>query len=195
VLVTGGSQGATILSSVVPAGLALLPEHFRRRLQVTQQCGPRTSRSARQICQARHPGRSCHLPPRLPDRLAWSHLVIARAGASTIAELTAAGARDPDPAADATDNHQVSNAREMAKAGGRAHDPAEELHAGRARQADAEARLEPDALAAPRARQAVGRPDATKDLANLIERIGAIPPRSCRREQVAFRPLPQGAYA
>ena len=38
VLVTGGSQGASILSDVVPAGLALLPEHFRRRLQVTQQC-------------------------------------------------------------------------------------------------------------------------------------------------------------
>src|SRR3546814_15804643 len=38
ILVTGGSQGATILSSVVPDGLAMLPEHFRRRLQVTQQC-------------------------------------------------------------------------------------------------------------------------------------------------------------
>jgi UDP-N-acetylglucosamine--N-acetylmuramyl-(pentapeptide) pyrophosphoryl-undecaprenol N-acetylglucosamine transferase len=37
-LVTGGSQGATILSQVVPEGLGLLPEHFRRRLQVTQQC-------------------------------------------------------------------------------------------------------------------------------------------------------------
>ena len=37
-LVTGGSQGATILSEVVPEGLGLLPEHFRRRLQVTQQC-------------------------------------------------------------------------------------------------------------------------------------------------------------
>src|ERR1044072_5547359 len=39
-LVTGGSQGASILSEVVPEGLALLPEHFRRRLQVTQQCRP-----------------------------------------------------------------------------------------------------------------------------------------------------------
>ena len=42
-LVTGGSQGASILSDVVPEGLALLPEHFRRRLQVTQQCRPRIS--------------------------------------------------------------------------------------------------------------------------------------------------------
>jgi UDP-N-acetylglucosamine--N-acetylmuramyl-(pentapeptide) pyrophosphoryl-undecaprenol N-acetylglucosamine transferase len=38
VLVTGGSQGATVLSRVVPEGLGMLPEHFRRRLQVTQQC-------------------------------------------------------------------------------------------------------------------------------------------------------------
>src|SRR3712207_7554573 len=37
-LVTGGSQGATILSEVVTEALGLLPEHFRRRLQVTQQC-------------------------------------------------------------------------------------------------------------------------------------------------------------
>jgi UDP-N-acetylglucosamine--N-acetylmuramyl-(pentapeptide) pyrophosphoryl-undecaprenol N-acetylglucosamine transferase len=121
VLVTGGSQGATILSSVVPDGLALLPEHFRRRLQVTQQC------RAEDIEDVRAKYASLGIPadlatylPDLPDRLAWSHLVIARAGASTIAELTAAGR--PAiliPLPTATDNHQVSNAREMAKAAAR----------------------------------------------------------------------------
>jgi UDP-N-acetylglucosamine transferase subunit ALG13 len=119
-LVTGGSQGATVLSDVVPDGLALLPEHFRRRLQVTQQC------RAEDIEQVRAKYAKLGIPadlatylPDLPDRLAWSHLVIARAGASTIAELTAAGR--PAiliPLPTATDNHQVSNAREMAKAGG-----------------------------------------------------------------------------
>src|SRR3546814_21056265 len=57
--------------------------------------------------------------PDLPERLAWSHLVIARAGASTIAELTAAGSPTiliqlPS----ATDDHQSYNAREMARRGG-----------------------------------------------------------------------------
>jgi UDP-N-acetylglucosamine--N-acetylmuramyl-(pentapeptide) pyrophosphoryl-undecaprenol N-acetylglucosamine transferase len=70
----------------------MLPEHFRRRLQVTQQCRAEDIEQVRaQICAARHSGRSRHLPADMPERLAWSHLVIARAGASTIAELTAAG--------------------------------------------------------------------------------------------------------
>ena len=57
--------------------------------------------------------------PDLPDRLSWSHLVIARAGASTIAELTAAGR--PAiliPLPSATDDHQTANVREMVDAGG-----------------------------------------------------------------------------
>src|SRR3546814_11867983 len=57
--------------------------------------------------------------PDLPERLAWSHLVIARAGASTIAELTAADR--PAiliPLPSATDDHQSYNAREMERSGG-----------------------------------------------------------------------------
>src|SRR3954469_25101646 len=119
-LVTGGSQGASILSEVVPEGLGLLPEHFRRRLQVTQQC------RAEDIEQVRARYAALGIPadlatyiPDLPDRLAWSHLVIGRSGASTIAELTAAGRPAilvPYPAA--TDDHQTANAREMVDAGG-----------------------------------------------------------------------------
>jgi UDP-N-acetylglucosamine--N-acetylmuramyl-(pentapeptide) pyrophosphoryl-undecaprenol N-acetylglucosamine transferase len=198
-LVTGGSQGATVLSDVVPGGLALLPEHFRRRLQVTQQC------RAEDIEEVRAKYAALGIPadlatylPDLPDRLAWSHLVIARAGASTIAELTAAGR--PAiliPLPTATDNHQVSNAREMAKAGGarmilqKSFTPVE-----LAKQMQ-KLGLEPEALAraADRAK-AVGRPDATKDLANLVERIGRDPAEELvGAEQVAFRPVPQGAYA
>jgi UDP-N-acetylglucosamine--N-acetylmuramyl-(pentapeptide) pyrophosphoryl-undecaprenol N-acetylglucosamine transferase len=198
-LVTGGSQGATVLSDVVPGGLALLPEHFRRRLQVTQQC------RAEDIEEVRAKYAALGIPadlatylPDLPDRLAWSHLVIARAGASTIAELTAAGR--PAiliPLPTATDNHQVSNAREMAKAGGarmilqKSFTPVE-----LAKQMQ-KLGLEPEALAraADRAK-AVGRPDATRDLANLVERIGRDPAEELvGAEQVAFRPVPQGAYA
>ena len=141
-LVTGGSQGASILSDVVPEGLALLPEHFRRRLQVTQQCREEDIEQVRARYAALGiPADLATYLPDLPERLAWSHLVIARAGASTIAELTAAGR--PAilvPLPSATDDHQTFNAREMAQGGRRADDRPGEIHGGRARQADAEAR-------------------------------------------------------
>ena len=120
VLVTGGSQGATVLSDVVPDGLGLLPEHFRRRLQVTQQCRAEDIEEVRaKYAKLGIPADLATYLTDMPDKLAWTHLVIARAGASTIAELTAAGR--PAiliPLPSATDDHQTSNAREMAKAGG-----------------------------------------------------------------------------
>jgi UDP-N-acetylglucosamine--N-acetylmuramyl-(pentapeptide) pyrophosphoryl-undecaprenol N-acetylglucosamine transferase len=198
-LVTGGSQGATVLSSVVPDGLALLPEHFRRRLQVTQQC------RAEDIEQVRAKYASLGIPadlatylPDLPDRLAWSHLVIARAGASTIAELTAAGR--PAiliPLPTATDNHQVSNAREMAKAGGARMILQKNFTPVELAKQMQKLGLEPEALAraADRAK-AVGRPDATKHLADLVERTGRDPAADhLVAAEPVLSPIPQGAYA
>src|SRR3546814_6482111 len=90
-LVTGGSQGATILSSVVPEGLGLLPISLRRRLQVTQQCRVEDIDKVRAVyAELEIPADLATYLPDLPERLGWSHLVVARAGASTIAELTAA---------------------------------------------------------------------------------------------------------
>ena len=177
-LVTGGSQGASILSEVVPEGLALLPEHFRRRLQVTQQC------RAEDIDEARARYAALGIPadlatylPDLPERLAWAHLVIARAGASTIAELTAAGR--PAilvPLPSATDDHQTCNAREMARAGGaRMIAQARFTPVELAKQMQ-KLGLEPVALArAAEQAKAVGRPDAARDLADLVERTGRDP--------------------
>src|SRR5205085_6599137 len=112
-LVIGGSQGASILSQVVPEGLALLPEHFKRRLQVTQQCREEDIEQVRTRYQEMGiPADLATYMPDLPERLGWSHLIIARAGASTIAELTAAGR--PAilvPLPGATDDHQTFNAR------------------------------------------------------------------------------------
>jgi UDP-N-acetylglucosamine--N-acetylmuramyl-(pentapeptide) pyrophosphoryl-undecaprenol N-acetylglucosamine transferase len=177
-LVTGGSQGAAILSEVVPEGLALLPEHFRRRLQVTQQC------RAEDIDEARARYAALGIPadlatylPDLPERLAWAHLVIARAGASTIAELTAAGR--PAilvPLPSATDDHQTCNAREMARAGGaRMIAQARFTPVELAKQMQ-KLGLEPVALAkAAGQAKAVGRPDAARDLADLVEQTGRDP--------------------
>jgi UDP-N-acetylglucosamine--N-acetylmuramyl-(pentapeptide) pyrophosphoryl-undecaprenol N-acetylglucosamine transferase len=194
VLVTGGSQGATILSTVVPDGLGMLPEHFRRRLQVTQQC------RAEDIEQVRARYASLGIPadlatymPDLPDRLAWSHLVIARAGASTIAELTAAGR--PAilvPLPSATDDHQSYNAREMARSGGaRMITQANFTPAELAKQMQ-KLGLAPQALAnAARRAKACGRPDAARDLADLVERMGQTP-AFVGPEEVAFSPVPAG---
>jgi UDP-N-acetylglucosamine--N-acetylmuramyl-(pentapeptide) pyrophosphoryl-undecaprenol N-acetylglucosamine transferase len=178
VLVTGGSQGATVLSEVVPEGLGLLPEHFRRRLQVTQQCRPEDIEQVRARYAALGiPAELATYLPDLPDKLGWAHLVIARAGASTIAELTAAGR--PAilvPLPSATDDHQTYNAREMAKAGGaRMINQARFTAAELAKQMQ-KLGLEPAALATAAARaRAVGRPNAAADLADLVERTGRDP--------------------
>lgn len=198
-LVTGGSQGATILSDVVPDGLGLLPEHFRRRLQVTQQCRAEDIEEVRgKYARLGIPADLATYLTDMPEKLAWAHLVIARAGASTIAELTAAGR--PAiliPLPSATDDHQTSNAREMAKAGGarmiaqRSFTPIE-----LAKQMQ-KLGLDPQALAnaASRAR-AVGRPQAASDLADLVERTGRHPGADALpAEEVVLTPIPNGAYA
>ena len=195
VLVTGGSQGASILSRVVPDGLALLPEHFRRRLQVTQQCRAEDLEMVRaRYAELGIPADLATYLPDLPERLSWSHLVIGRAGASTIAELTAAGR--PAiliPLPSATDDHQSYNVAEMVTAGGaRAIAEADFTPIELAKQMQ-KLGLDPAALinAAKRARSC-GRPNATRDLADLVENLGpaAIPP-----DRVRPKPALAGAGA
>ncbi len=177
ILVTGGSQGARVLSDVVPDGLAMLPPALRQRLQVTQQCRPEDLEAVR----ARYA--SHDIPAELGtyfedmhERLADAHLFIGRAGASTIAELTAVGRPAilvPLPIA--TDDHQAVNTREMVKAGGArmirqdAFQPKE-----LAKQIQAMA-MNPGSLAnAAHCAFNCGRPDAAKDLADLVESMSGI---------------------
>ena len=178
VLVTGGSQGATIMSEVVPDGLAMLPPALRSRLQVTQQC------RAEDIDVVRAKYRDHGIPAELatyiedmPSKLDWAHLVISRAGASTIAELTCAGR--PAilvPLPSATDDHQTYNVKAMVEAGG-ARAIAQNVFTPKelAKQIQKIA-LEPGALvnAASRARSC-GLPHATRDLADLVESVGGAP--------------------
>ncbi|AKM06525.1 undecaprenyldiphospho-muramoylpentapeptide beta-N-acetylglucosaminyltransferase [Pelagerythrobacter marensis] len=175
VLVTGGSQGARVLSEIVPDGLAMLPPALRQRLQVTQQCRPED------IDAVRERYRSHDIPAELGTyfenmaaRLGDAHLFIGRAGASTIAELTAVGRPAilvPLPIA--TDDHQAANTREVAKAGG-ARMIRQEKFAPKelAKQIQVLAQ-HPQALAnAAHAAWNCGRPDAVKDLADLVEGFG-----------------------
>ncbi|MGZ8350344.1 MAG: undecaprenyldiphospho-muramoylpentapeptide beta-N-acetylglucosaminyltransferase [Allosphingosinicella sp.] len=198
-MVIGGSQGASILSEVVPGGLALLPEHFRHRLQVTQQCRAEDIEQVRaRYAELGVPADLATYFPDVPERLGWSHLVIARAGASTIAELTAAGR--PAiliPLPSATDDHQTANAREMARAGGARMIPQEKFTAIELAKQMQKLALDPDALANAAARaRAVGRPDAARALADLVERTGRHPGADPQfvRENV-LQPLPNGMPA
>ncbi|WP_445192040.1 undecaprenyldiphospho-muramoylpentapeptide beta-N-acetylglucosaminyltransferase [Sphingomonas sp. Tas61C01] len=176
VLVTGGSQGASVLSQVVPDGLAMLPVSFRRRLQVTHQARVEDIDTCR-ASYARHQiaaDLATYLPD-LPEQLGWAHLVIARAGASTIAELTAAGR--PAilvPLPSATDDHQTANAREITKAGGARTIAQGDFTAIELAKQMQKLGLDPAALenAAGRAKS-VGRPDAVGDLADLVESLDA----------------------
>lgn len=176
VLVTGGSQGASVLSEVVPDGLALLPVHFRRRMQVTHQARIEDIDEVRRK-YAEHgiPAEIATYLPDLPERLAWAHIVIARAGASTIAELTAAGR--PAilvPLPTATDDHQTANAREISAAGGARTIPQRAFTAQELAKQIQKLGLEPQGLAnAAACARSVGRPDAVRDLADLVESIDA----------------------
>ncbi|MBO9519390.1 MAG: undecaprenyldiphospho-muramoylpentapeptide beta-N-acetylglucosaminyltransferase [Porphyrobacter sp.] len=178
VLVTGGSQGARVLSEIVPDGLSMLAPALRSRLQVIQQCRAEDLDAVRDR-YANH-GIPAELGTYFEDmhvRLADAHLFIGRAGASTIAELTAVGRPAilvPLPIA--TDDHQAANVREMVKAGGarsiRQHNfTAKEL----AKQINAMAQ-HPETLAnAAHAAWNCGRPKAASDLADLVESFGAAP--------------------
>ncbi|NIJ07886.1 UDP-N-acetylglucosamine--N-acetylmuramyl-(pentapeptide) pyrophosphoryl-undecaprenol N-acetylglucosamine transferase [Sphingomonas vulcanisoli] len=198
ILVTGGSQGATILSTVVPYGLGLLPEPIRQRLQIVQQCRPED------IDQVRARYRELGIPaelatylPDLPEILARSHLVIARAGASTIAELTVAGR--PAilvPLPSAMDDHQSANAREMSAAGG-ARMIAQANFTPPVLAQQITALLEdPEALIAAAAlAKASGIPDAAARLADLVESFGRPPVMDAIGDDVRAKTVKTGALA
>ena len=175
VLVTGGSQGARVLSEIVPDGLAMLPPAIRDRLQVTQQC------RAEDLDNVRERYRSHGIPAELAtyfedmaSRLADAHLFIGRAGASTIAELTAVGRPAilvPLPIA--TDDHQAANTREMVKAGGARMIRQERFEAKELAKQIRVLADDPKGLAnAAHAAWNCGRPKAVEDLADLVESFG-----------------------
>lgn len=170
-LVIGGSQGARILSTVIPDALGRLPAALKARLALAQQARPedleRVRETHRQNGVAAEVASFFH---DVPERLARAHLVIARSGASTVAELCVAGR--PAilvPFAHAADDHQTVNARALEEAGAAWVMP----ESGFTPETLA-ARLEsllaaPEKLtAAAAAAHALGKPDAAASLADLV---------------------------
>jgi len=118
-MVLGGSQGARVLSEVIPAAVALLPPAWRRRLNIVQQCRPEDLEGVRNAYAAIDVrAELAAFFDDVPRRMAEAHLLICRSGASTVAELTAVGRPAifiPYPYA--IDDHQTANAHAADEAG------------------------------------------------------------------------------
>lgn len=183
-LVTGGSQGARVMSDIVPAAIALMPEAARKNLVIVQQA--RGEDEARVRAAYERLGIDAEVQPFFPDlprRIAAAHLVIGRAGASTVSELGVIGRPAIlAPLPHALDQDQAANAREFALSGAgtviaqSAFSPqwlanalweAQNDFAGLSRRAEAA--------------KAAGIADAADRLADLVLRVVAEKEKSSRR--------------
>jgi UDP-N-acetylglucosamine--N-acetylmuramyl-(pentapeptide) pyrophosphoryl-undecaprenol N-acetylglucosamine transferase len=120
IMAVGGSQGAKVFSDVVPLALAALPGDVQRRLHIVQQSRPDAVDAVREIyLKTELDFEIKSFFDDMPDRIQAAHLFITRSGASTVAELTAAGRPAiyvPFPFN--RDNQQVFNAEQVEKLGG-----------------------------------------------------------------------------
>jgi len=173
-LVFGGSQGAHFFSEILPPTLALLPGEVRANLFVVQQC--REEDLSRVEAAYKGAGVRAHLATffaNLPEEMAKAHLVIGRAGASTVAELTVMGR--PAilvPLPHSIDNDQLQNATQLAESGGAWCIEQKELTPERLAGALGRLLSTPESLAqAAAAAKRQGRPDAVVRLADLVEEL------------------------
>lgn len=201
ILVTGGSQGASILSQIVPDGLAALPAPIKTQLNIVQQC--RENELADVQARYAAQGLNAMLLPYITDmpaQLAKAQVVIARAGASTIAELTCAGR--PAiliPLPSAMDDHQTFNAQGMTAAGGARTIVQSDFTPEALAQNLLELGLGSDELKkAAAAAKSCGHPHATQVLANLIERLSPTPRMETltrKPARIQAHPQTKGAFA
>jgi UDP-N-acetylglucosamine--N-acetylmuramyl-(pentapeptide) pyrophosphoryl-undecaprenol N-acetylglucosamine transferase len=173
-LVIGGSQGARILSDVVPAALARLPERLRAQLRIAQQA------RAEDLERVTHAYGTTGLRAEvetffrdIPRRLSEAQLVISRAGASSVADIAVIGR--PAiliPYAQATADHQSVNAQSLVGAEAAVMIPEAKLTPDRLAEAIQFILSEPakaDQMA--QAALSAGVPDAAQRLAALVEEL------------------------
>ncbi|HTU55703.1 MAG TPA: glycosyltransferase, partial [Acetobacteraceae bacterium] len=171
VLVLGGSLGARVMADLVPEALVGVAQLVR----VTQQCRPEdVERVAEVYARAGVEAELASFFADVPARLARAHLVIARAGASSVAELAVCGR--PSllvPLPGAIDDHQRANAAKLAEAGAAVVLDQEGLTAERVGEAVAGLLADPAQLAKMAAAASrFGRADAAERLADLVEALG-----------------------
>ena len=180
-LVIGGSQGARVFSDALPQAVALRPDALRARLRLAQQCRPEDLPRVGAAYAAQNV--KVELSPFFPNmaaRLAAAHFVVARAGASTVAELGVIGRPAllvPLPAS--IDGHQRANARaigaDVLEQAAFERTP-EVLAEALAARLSAPARLAEQAHAVAEA----GIPDAAARLADLVEQMARAPHEGVR---------------
>ena len=170
-LVTGGSQGARVMADVVPNTLMLLQPEERSRIRLTMQArGEDKSRVAGACARMGFPIEVAEFFPDLPARMAAAHLVVGRAGASTVSELAVIGRPSilvPFP--HALDQDQAANAAMLEAAGGATVVPQSEFTPERLVVLLRKALADPQGLqAAAEAAKAAGVVDAADRLADLV---------------------------
>jgi len=177
VLIFGGSQGARVMADVVPAAIGNLDPAIRGRLAVTQQARAEDMDRVRDA-YGRLSVRAEIAPffADLPERMAASHLIVARSGASTVAELSAIGR--PSilvPLPHALDQDQFANAGVLEKAGGAIRLIQSEFTPRRLADELAVLAAAPQRLAAmAAAARSLGRLDAADRLAGLVLKVAGI---------------------
>ena len=180
-LVFGGSQGARVMADIVPPAIENLDGSLRARLHIVQQARdedfPRVRDNYARL------GVAAEVAPffgDLPARMAASHLIISRSGASTVAELAAIGR--PGilvPLPHALDQDQRANAGFLMDAGGAIRVDQAELTPNRLASEITALAADPGRLAAmAAAAKAVGILDAADRLADLVLRVAGVIPAS-----------------
>ncbi|MGD9862418.1 MAG: UDP-N-acetylglucosamine--N-acetylmuramyl-(pentapeptide) pyrophosphoryl-undecaprenol N-acetylglucosamine transferase [Pseudodonghicola sp.] len=177
ILVIGGSQGARILSDVVPAAIAALPPALLRNIRISHQA--REEDQARVASFYAEHGIDAEVKPffhDVPARMSEAQLVISRAGASTIADLTVIGR--PSiliPYAAAAADHQTANARGLVEAGAAILIPEKRLDVSTLSEQITAVLSNPEAAVhMARAALGAGAPDATERLVALVEELAAM---------------------
>lgn len=175
-LVIGGSQGARILSQMVPAAVATLPDALRAHLRVAHQA--RAEDLPAVVAAYAEAGVRAEVEPfftDIPRRLSEAQLVISRSGASSVADISVIGR--PSilvPFAAATGDHQTANARGLVDAGAAVLIAEAQLDAGSlSAQMAAVLQNPPRAEEMARKAQGQGRPDATERLVALVEALAS----------------------
>ena len=177
VLVFGGSQGARVMSDIVPPAVARLEEHLKMRLRIVQQAREEDLPRVRENYASA--GVKADVAPffsDLPARMADSHLIISRSGAGTVAELAAIGR--PGilvPLPHALDQDQAENAAVLQRAGGGIRMLQADFTPDRLAAEMADLAGDPERLAnMAKSAKSAGALDAAARLAELVMRVAGV---------------------
>jgi len=175
-LVFGGSQGARVMSEIVPSAIEKLPGDLRARLTIVHQARAEDVDTVRAAYGRL--GVAVEVGPfftDLPQRMAAAHLIVSRSGASTVAELSAIGR--PAilvPLPHALDQDQFANAGVLADAGGAFRLAQRDFTPERLASEIAALAADPSRLTAmAQAAKSAGTLDAAERLADLVLKVAA----------------------